>query len=74
MSEHGRDPAEHIERSTHQLEHDLERLEDHIDEAKGHLAERQADAQRLEQVEDVAGDWEEKRPDPHRPQGDDPAE
>jgi archaellum component FlaC len=74
MTEHGQDPGERIEHSADQLEQDLERLEGHIDDAKDHLKERQAEAERLEQVEDVAGDWEEKRPDPHKPQGDDPAE
>ena len=69
MTEHGQDPAEHIERSTQQLEQDLERLEGHLDEAKDRLAERQADAQRLQEGEDVAGDWEGERPD--RPLGDD---
>jgi archaellum component FlaC len=73
MTEHGQDPGERIEHSADQLEQDLHRLEDHLDDAKDHLKERQADAERLEQVEDVAGDWEEKRPDPHHPQGDDPA-
>jgi septal ring factor EnvC (AmiA/AmiB activator) len=74
MSEQGEDPAERIERSTQQLEQDLDRLEHHIDDAKDQLKERQADAERLERAEDVAGDWEEKRPDPDRPQGDDPAD
>ncbi len=72
MTEHGQDPGEHIERTTDQLEEDLERLEGHIDEAKDHLADRQADAQRLQEGEDVAGDWEDERPD--RPMGDDAAE
>ena len=68
MTEHGRDPGEQIQRSADQLEQDLHRLEDHLDEAKDHLKERQADAERLEQVEDVAGDWEEQSGrDPHRP-------
>jgi hypothetical protein len=72
MSEHGQDPAERIERSTHQLEQDLERLEGHLDDAKDRLAERRADAQRLGEAEDVAGDWEDKKPG--RPLGDDAAE
>jgi hypothetical protein len=83
MTEHGQDPGgahadegggSGIEHSADQLEQDRHRLEDHLDDAKDHLKERQADAERLEQVEDVAGDWEEKRPDPHHPQGDGPAE
>jgi hypothetical protein len=74
MTEHGQDPGDRIERSADQLEQDLERLEGHIDDAKDHLKERQADAQRLQEAEDVAGDWEEKRPDPQRPQGDDAAD
>ena len=74
MSEQGQDPGERIENSADQLEQDLDRLEHHLDDAKDHLKDRQADAERLEQVEDIAGDWEEKRPDPHRPQGDDPAD
>jgi peptidoglycan hydrolase CwlO-like protein len=69
MTEHGQDPGERIERSAQQLEEDLDRLEDHIEEAKDHLADRQADAERLQQGEDVAGDWEDERPD--RPMGDD---
>lgn len=70
MSE--QDPAEDIERSTRQLEEDLDRLEGHIDEAKDRLAERRADAERLEEGKDVAGDWEGEAPD--RPQGDDAAQ
>ena len=74
MTEHGEDPGQRIERSADELEQDLDRLEHHLDDAKEQLKDRQADAERLERAEDVAGDWEEKRPDPHRPQGDDPAE
>jgi hypothetical protein len=44
MSEHGGDPDEQMERSTHQLEEDLDRLEDRIDEAKDHLKDRTEDA------------------------------
>jgi peptidoglycan hydrolase CwlO-like protein len=72
MTQQGDDPAEHIERSTQQLEQDLDRLEHHIDDAKDRLKERQADAERLERGEDVAGDWEDKKPD--RPGGDDAAD
>ena len=44
MTEHGGDPDEQMERSTHQLEEDLDRLEDRIDEAKDHLKDRTEDA------------------------------
>jgi hypothetical protein len=69
MSDQPRDPGEDIERSTHQLEEDLDRLESHIGEAKDHLKDRVEDAKGPGEGEEVAGDWEEQAPD--RPLGDD---
>jgi hypothetical protein len=63
MSDEPRDPGEGIERSTHQLEQDLDRLEGRIDEAKDHLKDRVEDAQGPGEAEEVAGDWEDQAPD-----------
>ena len=69
MSDQPRDPGEDMERSTHQLEQDLDRLEGHIDDAKDRLKARAEDAEGPGEAEDVAGDWEDQAPD--RPLGDD---
>jgi hypothetical protein len=67
------DPGERIERSTHELEEDLDRLEGHLDDAKGHLEERRREAQGPgEEAEEVAGDWHDEAP--RRPMGDDAVE
>ena len=53
-----RDPEAAIEHDLAELEERVDRLGDEIDGAKDHLRERAAEAQRLSEGGDVAGDWD----------------
>lgn len=54
------DPARAIEHDAAELEERVDRLEEHIEESRTRLQERSAEAQHLEEAEDLMGDWEGK--------------
>lgn len=64
--EPGREAAESLQRTTDELEHQVERIDEQIDEARDRLASRREEA---DVVDQAAGSWENRARDDEGPFG-----